>query len=133
MLRSGVVIRGEAPPRDRVKPAAGAMDLPTKFVFGFTDRSKVAIDAGERLRITLKGGGLASKDRDGKEWREDLRLSLLLKDGKPAADDPYICWRSETIACKATVAPGEPIAVQAEAALPDNAPVDGRTSCRRAC
>lgn len=49
MLRSGVVIRGEAPAG---KPLAtfGKLDLPTKFVFGFRHR-KDAVDIGGRSSI----------------------------------------------------------------------------------
>jgi len=49
MLRSGVVIRGEAPPG---KPLAtdGKLDLPTKFVFGFKHR-KNALDTGGQSSI----------------------------------------------------------------------------------
>jgi len=46
MLRSGVVIRGEAPIGQPLA-TAGELDLPTKFVFGFKHR-KGAIDIGGR-------------------------------------------------------------------------------------
>jgi len=88
MLRGGVVIRGEAP---LGKPAAtdGRLDLPTKFIFGFTRRNN-AVDAGERITLELNGGDMrVHKDRKTGKLRYEpapLILSLGVKGDRVQSD-----------------------------------------------
>jgi len=89
MLRSGVVIRGESPSGKPNASKDGKLELKTKFVFGFDDRSKVAIDAGTRARFFLSKS-LPGKDRKGNNAFDDLYVSLEMKDGKPVGTAPII-------------------------------------------
>lgn len=86
MLKKGVVIRGEAPEGaapDTVaaKMATGEIQLKTRFVFGFKDRSKVALAVGERARLRT----------DGSVW-----ISVGVKDGKLNPADVEVLRRKGT-------------------------------------
>jgi len=117
MLRSGVIIRGAAPPREKANPLHGRLELPTRFVFGFKDRSAAALDYGERLRLLLKGG-VVKRGGKGVETRQDLTLSLRMKGGAPADADPYAVFGCDTEPCKVRVTPGTPLAIEAETTMP---------------
>ncbi len=84
MLRSGVVVRGEAP-KGKPRATGGKLQLPTKFVFGFKKREN-AIDAGERLTLELDGGDLRvhREKKTGKVRYEPapLVLSFAVPGGK---------------------------------------------------
>jgi len=76
MLKSGVVIRGEAP---QGKPLAtkGELKLLTTFVFGFEKRGD-AVDTGERFTVELEGGDVRQH-----------RVKAKKKKGEPAPPDEY--------------------------------------------
>jgi len=83
MLPSGVVIRGQAP---RGKPLAtsGALDLATKFVFGFKKRDN-AIDVGRRMTLVLDGGEIRVNKRRKREVTyepAELILSFAIENGR---------------------------------------------------
>ncbi|MFW6162349.1 MAG: hypothetical protein ACODAJ_06230 [Planctomycetota bacterium] len=82
MLKPGVVIRGEAP-AGRPKATSGKLELPTRFVFGFTRRQK-AIETGRRASVWLDGA-VFSIHRDR---RRPVRLQLRfpVTDGKLQAE-----------------------------------------------
>jgi hypothetical protein len=117
MLRSGVVIRGQAPPREKASAMHGGLELPTRFVFGFKDRSAAALDYGERLRLLLKGA-VVKRGGKGAEVRQDLRLSLRATNRAPTDEDPYAVFGSETAPCKVRVVPGSPLVIEAEVTAP---------------
>lgn len=82
MLKPGVVIRGQ-PPEGRPRATSGRLDLPTRFLFGFTKR-KNAVETGRRAAVWLDGG-LFSERRDR---RRPVRLQLAfpVEDGKIRAE-----------------------------------------------
>jgi len=97
MLRSGVVIRGEAP-KGQPKATGGRLELPTKFVFGAKRRTN-AIDAGQRMTLELDGADIRvqrrppGKNKTGEPTPEQviiepapLILSFAVKDGKLEED-----------------------------------------------
>jgi hypothetical protein len=88
MLKSGVVIRGETPSGE-ADALSGDLKLPTRFVFGFVERSG-AIDVGERLLLELDGGDI--RLREDKKTKKvvyepaSLLLNVAAKDGKVRSD-----------------------------------------------
>ena len=80
MLRSGVIIRGEAP-ADRPRAVDGDLDLPTRFVFG-TREVGDAIDTGERISLKLHDAIVLpsrkrAKAKPGKAKRGRIRRASL--------------------------------------------------------
>ncbi len=61
MLKSGVVIRGQAP-EGKPNAVEGALELATKFVFGFTDREN-AVETGPRASVWLDGAILRGRNK----------------------------------------------------------------------
>jgi len=80
MLRSGVVIRGEAPDGNP-KATEGALNLRTKFVFG-TRKAPDAIDEGECVSLLLKGGLVTGPDKKGRVRRHGMWLNLKTAKGQ---------------------------------------------------
>jgi hypothetical protein len=101
MLRSGVVIRGEAPAGE-IDPANGKLELKTRFLFPFEDRSKVAVDAGERARMFLKNA-ILWKGRKGETLSEGLYFSFGMKAGKLDPSDLIVCRGSLDVPATAKV------------------------------
>ena len=79
MLRSGVVIRGEAP-KGRARAVDGELNLSTRFVFGF-QKARGALNTGERVSLRLQRVlPLISKpvtDKRGRVRHKEPRLSDL--------------------------------------------------------
>ena len=69
MLRRGIVIRGEAPP-SRALASDGQLELPTKFIFPFRERSggEVPRDWNFIGLMTDKGKSLKDVDQVGIAW-----------------------------------------------------------------
>jgi hypothetical protein len=82
MLKPGVVIRGQAP-EGRPRATAGPLELPTKFVFGFTRRGN-GIETGRRASVWLDGALFTLHRSERRPVR--LQLSFPAEDGKLAAD-----------------------------------------------
>ncbi len=82
MLRPGVVIRGQAP-KGRPKATRGTLDLPTRFVFGFTRRAG-AIETGRRASVWLDGAVFTMHRGERRPVRLQLRFPVT--DGKLQAD-----------------------------------------------
>ncbi len=81
MLRSGVVIRGEAP-SGKPRAVDGAMELPTRFIFGFTRRDKDIVPAPP---------GVVSRPETPRDWN---LIGLMPEPGKGLRDveNVGICW-----------------------------------------
>ena len=83
MLKPGVVIRGEVP-KGRPKATTGRLDLPTKFVFGFTRRAN-AIETGRRASVWLDGAVFTMHRDERRPVR--LQLRFPVSDGKLVTED----------------------------------------------
>lgn len=89
MLRSGVVIRGEAPAGKPNAARDGKLELPTRFVFGFQKKANV-LDAGPRVSLWLENAviqEIVSKPKGATEPTVEKRprrltLNCALRDGK---------------------------------------------------
>ena len=82
MLRSGVVIRGEAP-AGKPRAVDGDLNLPTRFVFG-TQKVKDAIDTGECVSLLLHSGLPLPADKHGRVRRAAMWFNLKASKGKIA-------------------------------------------------
>jgi hypothetical protein len=70
MLRSGVVIRGDAPPKKPLAARDGTLPLKTKFVFGYQQKAGHPVPRDWNLigLMPEKGKGVASVDNVGVAW-----------------------------------------------------------------
>ena len=117
MLKSGVVIRGEAP-TELIDPRQGKLPLRTKFLFPFQNRSDVAFDTGTRARFWLRGASPKEPTaRTGKS--RDIYVSIGIKDGQWQGADLLIALTTAyTNGVSKITATGNVITISLTADLP---------------